>query len=445
MYIACPPGLSPDYWAGSKLAEGVERKMEIHLQTKEAIYPIFDAILNSVNDECALLQTANESSDSNVSKAFGIFKSNVGIRIHTDKDMAPYLRNYLEGRRDQLLSITTSHQERESIRDMHNKVLNFMNEKIIFDDNPSQREVVFSNGEIEQIAHGNKVFWISSDETTHIYQVNNTAYVVDSGNPATPILLQKLIAEGTTKEIVFLQTHFHNDHTNYLMKALEMTRLHKDLNIKLIYPAECFGQFRGFFLGNPNLNLNAPNFRSIKIEDTGVSYVMNENNFTEAAFIDIDNTHTEKISENKPDKPSSINNKFDQSTIKITKSPEGLKHFITSRGFVHKIAKPGDGYLLRMFSGDINPQPFGQTNEEITTLVKEYIKSMYDLGKSMLHSDENYSNVELFFDIGHFANLDTEGQLGKEITDYASKISDGKMSVKLEHKKNYDGFNSEMS
>lgn len=233
----------------------------------------------------------------------------------------------------------------------------FINKNQTFEQRTLQGHRAYANQSYVKELLAGKTLYVESDEITHLKLLDKTLYVIDTGNPSTVAYVKALLKQDPEciKEVVIMQTHFHNDHCARLPELLSFIRKNR-LPTKLVFNKDLHHQFAGFLMTNLRVFRNNPQLKILPIA---------EGTTKEASF-------------------SLFND-----------SPDLIRHYIQSSGY---FLQNGDNAMF--FTGDINPPVGNNSSEKIVVAVYDYFLNI--LQKTL---DKKISRLDIFADAGHFSAI----------------------------------------
>ncbi len=268
----------------------------------------------------------------------------------------------------------------------------FINKKELFTQKTVASHRAYANpGYVKEILAG-KTFYVQTDEITHLKLIDNTLYVIDTGNPSTVAYVKALLKKGPDqiKNIVIMQTHFHNDHCARLPELLSLVRKNK-INTQLVFNKDLHHQFAGFLATNLRVFKNNP---TLKLRPVGKAQIQETGQKTSFSL---------------------FNN-----------VPDLLRHFIQSNGY---FLQQGTAGLF--FTGDINPPTPDKLNGQ--NLAEVSVKALQSYLKNIIENalTKKITNLTLFADVGHFSAIP---ELAKG---FAAVLTEAEKELKKKYKEKY--------
>lgn len=280
----------------------------------------------------------------------------------------------------------------------------FINKKERFEAKTIRSQRAYANALYVQEILAGKTFYVQTDEITHLKLLDNTLYIIDTGNPSTVAYVKALLKKDPDciKNIVIMQTHFHNDHCARLPELLAFIRKNK-INAQLVFNKKLHHQFAGFFATNLRVFKNNPTLHFLPISEDRTTRVSKKTTFS-----------------------------------LFNKVPHLLRHFIQSNGYFLQQGSRGE-----FFTGDINPPTPDKINGEDLATVS--VKALHTYLTTILEQAlaKKIKTLNIFADIGHFAGIATlmNGfsaileEVEKELKKKYRKKYNLKVQLLSEHKK----------
>lgn len=270
-------------------------------------------------------------------------------------DLTPQLKTNIEKTLQKIEEYITSEK------------LVFINKKETFEQKTVPGRRAYANPVYVNELLAGKTFYVQTDETTHLKLIEKTLYIVDTGNPSTVAYVKALLKKDPDciKNIVIMQTHFHDDHCARLPELLSFIRKNK-IPTTLAFNQSLYHQFTGFLTTHLRVFKNSPTLNILP------------------------------TSNNQPHKTTKKSKTNFQLFDYV---PDLIRHFIQSNGYFLQ-----DGSQGIFFTGDINPLPPKKNHEEQKELIAQTKESLQNYLQEILKTaiEKNIKQLAIYADAGHF-------------------------------------------
>ncbi len=359
-YIVCPPGHADKAFTGQKIT--------IRLHNFKAALQLPALITTTGN---------GKNADETCSILPELFRKDVQYEIveTTKMNRANLLKQLRKTAKELEKRNDLPGELRTNIQNTLLKIKDYItSEKLVFIDKnqtfekktvPGRR--AYANPTYVNELLAGKTFYVQTDETTHLKLIEKTLYIVDTGNPSTVAYVKALLKKDPDciKNIVIMQTHFHDDHCARLPELLSFIRKNK-IPTTLAFNQSLYHQFTGFLTTHLRVFKNSPTLNILP---------------------------TTNNQPHKTTKKSKANFQlFDY-------VPDLIRHFIQSNGYFLQ-----DGTQGIFFTGDINPLPPKKNDEEQKELIAQTKDAIRKYLQKILKTafEKNIKHLAIYADAGHF-------------------------------------------